>query len=197
MDALRARIRAQSKTVADQIAADPEAQGFIDDWTTPLSWLARAPGRRLCRPRPSPKWHPPPPFRQPEAPLRWPQLMTVNPETLEKLGRFLLRGLRIGASSATPAAGRSPARLWCAPANRRQGAHRSRRHCCRRSRCAGGRHRATAPNGADHTPRLLLLLAYPGLQRLAQVSARLQPQRHHLHGFGPSTRPWIITKASI
>jgi hypothetical protein len=55
----------------------------------------------------------------------------------------------------------------------------------------------TAPNGADHTPRLLLLLAHPGLQRLAQVSARLQPQRHHLHGFGPSTRPWIITKASI
>ena len=35
MDALRARIRAQSKTVADHIAADPEAQGFIDDWTTP------------------------------------------------------------------------------------------------------------------------------------------------------------------
>lgn len=25
--------------------------------------------------------------------------MTVNPETLEKLGRFLLRGLRIGAST--------------------------------------------------------------------------------------------------
>jgi hypothetical protein len=35
MDALRARIRAQSKTVADHIAADPEAHGFIDDWTTP------------------------------------------------------------------------------------------------------------------------------------------------------------------
>ena len=35
MDALRARIRAQSKTVADYIAADPEAQGFIDDWATP------------------------------------------------------------------------------------------------------------------------------------------------------------------
>jgi hypothetical protein len=34
MDALRARIRAQSKTVADHIAADPEAQGFIDDWAT-------------------------------------------------------------------------------------------------------------------------------------------------------------------
>lgn len=41
----------------------------------------------------------PPPFRQPEAPLRWPQLMTVNREPLEKLGRFLLRGLRIGAST--------------------------------------------------------------------------------------------------
>jgi hypothetical protein len=35
MDALRARIRAQSKTVADHIAADPEAQRFIDDWATP------------------------------------------------------------------------------------------------------------------------------------------------------------------
>jgi len=35
MDALRARIRAQSKTVADHIATDPEAQGFIDDWATP------------------------------------------------------------------------------------------------------------------------------------------------------------------
>ena len=35
MDALRARIRAQSKTLADHIAADPEAQGFIDDWATP------------------------------------------------------------------------------------------------------------------------------------------------------------------
>jgi hypothetical protein len=34
MDALRARIRAQSKTVADHIAADPEAKGFIDDWAT-------------------------------------------------------------------------------------------------------------------------------------------------------------------
>lgn len=35
MEALRARIRAQSKTVADHIAADPEVQGFIEDWTTP------------------------------------------------------------------------------------------------------------------------------------------------------------------
>ena len=35
MDALRARIRAQSKTVADHIAADPECQGFINDWATP------------------------------------------------------------------------------------------------------------------------------------------------------------------
>ena len=35
MEALRARIRAQSKAMADHIAADPEAQGFIDDWTTP------------------------------------------------------------------------------------------------------------------------------------------------------------------
>jgi hypothetical protein len=35
MDALRARIRTQSKTVADHIAADPEAKGFIDDWATP------------------------------------------------------------------------------------------------------------------------------------------------------------------
>jgi hypothetical protein len=35
MDALRARIRAQSKTVAEHIAADPEAKAFIDDWGTP------------------------------------------------------------------------------------------------------------------------------------------------------------------
>ena len=35
MDALRARIRAQSKTVAAHIAADPEAQAFMDDWATP------------------------------------------------------------------------------------------------------------------------------------------------------------------
>ena len=34
MDARRARIRAQSKTAADHIAADPGAQGFIDDWAT-------------------------------------------------------------------------------------------------------------------------------------------------------------------
>jgi len=36
MEALRDRIRTQSKTVADHIAADPEAQAFIDDWTTPV-----------------------------------------------------------------------------------------------------------------------------------------------------------------
>jgi hypothetical protein len=35
MDALRARIRAHSNSVADHITADPEAQAFIDDWTTP------------------------------------------------------------------------------------------------------------------------------------------------------------------
>ena len=35
MDALRARIRAQSKTVAEHIAADPEAKAFMDDWATP------------------------------------------------------------------------------------------------------------------------------------------------------------------
>ena len=35
MDALRARIRAQSKRVAAHIATEPEAQGFIDDWATP------------------------------------------------------------------------------------------------------------------------------------------------------------------
>ena len=47
---------------------------------------------------------PPPPFRQPETALRWPQLMTVNREKLDKLdklGRFLLRGLRIGASTVS------------------------------------------------------------------------------------------------
>jgi hypothetical protein len=37
MEALRARIRAQSKTVADHIAADPEAKAFMDDWATPDS----------------------------------------------------------------------------------------------------------------------------------------------------------------
>jgi hypothetical protein len=37
MEALRARIRTQSKTVADHIVTDPEAQGFIDDWATPES----------------------------------------------------------------------------------------------------------------------------------------------------------------
>ena len=61
--------------------------------------------------------------------------MTVNRETLEKLARFLLRGL-------------------------------------------------------------LRLLAHPGLQRLAQIVAWLQPQRHHLHGVGPSISPWNITRAS-
>jgi hypothetical protein len=35
MDALRARIRAQSKTVAEHIAADHEAKAFMDDWATP------------------------------------------------------------------------------------------------------------------------------------------------------------------
>jgi len=35
MDALRARIRAQSKIVSDHIAADPQAKAFIDAWATP------------------------------------------------------------------------------------------------------------------------------------------------------------------
>lgn len=35
MQALRARIRAQSKTVADHITADPDAKDFLDDWATP------------------------------------------------------------------------------------------------------------------------------------------------------------------
>jgi hypothetical protein len=35
MDALRDRIRAQSKSVAEHIAADPEAKAFMDDWATP------------------------------------------------------------------------------------------------------------------------------------------------------------------
>jgi hypothetical protein len=35
MDALRARIRSQSKAVAEHIAADAEAQAFLDDWATP------------------------------------------------------------------------------------------------------------------------------------------------------------------
>lgn len=33
VEALRARIRAQSKTVAKHIAADPDAKAFIDDWS--------------------------------------------------------------------------------------------------------------------------------------------------------------------
>ncbi len=35
MDALRARIRAQSEKVAVHIQTDPAAQAFISDWTTP------------------------------------------------------------------------------------------------------------------------------------------------------------------
>ncbi len=35
MDAMRALIRAQSKSVAAHIASDPEAKAFIDDWATP------------------------------------------------------------------------------------------------------------------------------------------------------------------
>ena len=35
MEALRARIRSQSRAVAAQIAADAEAQAFLDDWATP------------------------------------------------------------------------------------------------------------------------------------------------------------------
>lgn len=35
MGALRARIRYQSKAVAEHIAADEEAQDCLDDWATP------------------------------------------------------------------------------------------------------------------------------------------------------------------
>ena len=35
MDALRARIRSQSKAVAEHIASDAEASAFIADWATP------------------------------------------------------------------------------------------------------------------------------------------------------------------
>lgn len=35
IDAMRARIRAQTKDVAAHIASDPEAKAFIDDWATP------------------------------------------------------------------------------------------------------------------------------------------------------------------
>ncbi len=34
VDALRTRIKAQSKDVATHIAVDPEAQSFIDDWSS-------------------------------------------------------------------------------------------------------------------------------------------------------------------
>ena len=35
MERLRARIRSQSRAVAEHIAADPDAQAFLDDWATP------------------------------------------------------------------------------------------------------------------------------------------------------------------
>jgi hypothetical protein len=35
MDALRARIREQTKAVAEHIATDAEASAFIADWATP------------------------------------------------------------------------------------------------------------------------------------------------------------------
>ncbi len=35
MDALRARIRSQSRNVAEHFAVDPDAQAFLDDWSTP------------------------------------------------------------------------------------------------------------------------------------------------------------------
>jgi hypothetical protein len=35
LDALRDRIRSHSRAVAEHIAADPEAQAFLDDWATP------------------------------------------------------------------------------------------------------------------------------------------------------------------
>ena len=35
MDALRERIRLQSRRVAEHITADAEAQAFLDDWATP------------------------------------------------------------------------------------------------------------------------------------------------------------------
>ena len=34
IDALRERIRSQSRTVAEHIAVDQEAQAFLDDWAT-------------------------------------------------------------------------------------------------------------------------------------------------------------------
>jgi hypothetical protein len=35
INALRDRIRSQSRAVAEYIAADPEAQAFLDDWAVP------------------------------------------------------------------------------------------------------------------------------------------------------------------
>ena len=37
MEALRARIRSQSRAVAEHIAADSDAQTFLNDWATPES----------------------------------------------------------------------------------------------------------------------------------------------------------------
>jgi hypothetical protein len=34
MEALRARIRCQSRVVAEHITSDGEAQAFLEDWTT-------------------------------------------------------------------------------------------------------------------------------------------------------------------
>ena len=62
--------------------------------------------------------------------------MTKNRDTLEKLGRFLLRGLRIGASTV------SIVELLRNDWTGGISARRSRRLCCLRQRCAGGRHRA-------------------------------------------------------
>ena len=44
-----------------------------------------------------------------------------------------------------------------------------------------------AADATDYTARLLLLLVHPGLQCPAQIVSGLEPQRHHLHGPGPST----------
>jgi hypothetical protein len=35
IEALRARIHSQSRAVAEHIAADPDAQAFLNDWATP------------------------------------------------------------------------------------------------------------------------------------------------------------------
>jgi hypothetical protein len=86
-------------------------------------------------------------FRHPEVDLCWQEPMAVNRESLEKLGRFLLRGLRIGASTvAVDVACRKPPAPACPrPLPSRVGVGRG-------LKAASPSHRPTclSPNGQLH-----------------------------------------------